>query len=240
MSNGYSRAAAAGIAGTIAGESAGNPESVGSGGAGLIGWTPPSSAYPNKNIVTGNAQADFNAQLQDLLAYANNNSAEAVNRGGVNLQTLKSATDPVQAASWWSAFEGPLVPGSDIRTGVAQQIYSSLNGYQPNSGYTQPGGSSTPANTQGFNLLNPGSWVPSIIQSVEKPFAELLERGALIVFGAVLIVIGIMRLSSNKQKQQIKNYVNTPGSKNTGSKVSEAAESAGAEASEAAEVAAVA
>ena len=48
--------AAAGIAGNIYQESKGNPESVGSGGGGLIGWTPLPSGF-----VTGNVQADLQA-----------------------------------------------------------------------------------------------------------------------------------------------------------------------------------
>lgn len=99
MTQGYSRAAAAGIAGTVAGESGGSPESVGSGGAGLIGWTPPSSAAPVTPIVTGNWQRDWDVQLQDLLRYADTNSAEAVARGGVSLTTLKQATDWVSPLS---------------------------------------------------------------------------------------------------------------------------------------------
>lgn len=136
MDNGYSRAAAAGVAGTIAGESSGSPEAVGSGGAGLIGWTPPSSASPIGNIVSNNWQQDFDNQLVDLLNYANSNSSEAVARGGVDLQTLKNATSPTQAAAWWSAFEGPLVPGSDVRDGVANSVYSALSGYKAGSKYT--------------------------------------------------------------------------------------------------------
>ncbi|HYK30287.1 MAG TPA: phage tail tip lysozyme, partial [Streptosporangiaceae bacterium] len=38
--HGYTKMAAAGIAGNIYQESKGNPESVGTGGGGLIGWTP--------------------------------------------------------------------------------------------------------------------------------------------------------------------------------------------------------
>lgn len=141
MTQGFSRAAAAGIAGTIAGESAGSPESVGSGGQGLIGWTPPTVPTPVTDIVTGNWQQDFDNQLRDLLYYAETNSAEAVARGGVDLATLKSATNPQQAASWWSAFEGPLVPGSDIRSSVVSEIYSALGG--STSYTTAPGTSSS-------------------------------------------------------------------------------------------------
>jgi Phage tail lysozyme len=208
MANGYSQAAAAGIAGTTAGESAGNPESVGSGGAGLIGWTPPSSASPNSNIVTGNRQQDFDNQLTDLLNYANSNSSEAVARGGVNLSTLKSASDPVQAASWWSAFEGPLVPGSDIRSNVAQQVFTALNGYKPNSGYTNPsaGGSSsssgsgstqtaqTTAATQcvGITLFGHcfGQTIPSV-SALEGDVLNWLERLGLFILGGIFVIMGL-------------------------------------------------
>ena len=44
LAHGYSHNAAAGIAGNIYQESKGNPESVGMGGGGLIGWTPLRSA----------------------------------------------------------------------------------------------------------------------------------------------------------------------------------------------------
>ena len=47
VDHGYSRFAAAGVAGNIFQESKGNPESVGSGGGGLIGWTPlPAASSP--------------------------------------------------------------------------------------------------------------------------------------------------------------------------------------------------
>ena len=120
VANGYSRAAAAGIASCIAGESSGDPESVGSGGAGLIGWTPPSSASPNVNIVTGNATADLNAQMTDIIAY---NNAQ----GSGRIAMLNAITDPVQAADFYSQnFERPLVTDSDVRSSVATSIYSQL------------------------------------------------------------------------------------------------------------------
>lgn len=67
MSHGYSKAAAAGIAGNAGGESGGNPEASGTGGRGLIGWTPPGT-LPN-SAFTGNRTRDFNAQLPLILKY---------------------------------------------------------------------------------------------------------------------------------------------------------------------------
>ena len=123
VDNGYSKAAAAGVASCVDGESAGNPESVGSGGGGLIGWTPLGSAAPNANIVTGNASADMMAQLADILFY---NSHEI---GASQVAGLNSQTDPVAAADYFSQyFEKPAVTDSDVRSSVAEQIFSELGG----------------------------------------------------------------------------------------------------------------
>ena len=123
VDNGYSKAAAAGVASCVDGESGGNPESVGSGGGGLIGWTPLGSAAPNANIVTGNASADMLAQLGDILYY---NSHEI---GASQVAELNSQTDPVAAADFFSQhFEKPAVTNSDVRTSVAEQVFSELGG----------------------------------------------------------------------------------------------------------------
>ncbi|MCL4513156.1 MAG: phage tail tip lysozyme [Candidatus Eremiobacteraeota bacterium] len=65
-SHGLSHNAAAGIIGNIAQESGGNPESVGTGGNGLIGWTPPLAG-----AVTGNPQRDLGFQLNAVMKYIN-------------------------------------------------------------------------------------------------------------------------------------------------------------------------
>jgi hypothetical protein len=122
VENGYSDAAAAGVASCVDGESGGNPESVGSGGGGLIGWTPISSAAPNSNIITGNAAQDMMAQLSDLLYY---NSTEI---GQSLVDELDSQTDPVAAADFYSQnFEKPAVTDSDVVPSVAEQIFSELS-----------------------------------------------------------------------------------------------------------------
>ncbi len=126
VEHGYSRAAAAGIAGCVDGESAGDPEAVGSGGGGLIGWTPISSAQPNPNIITGNAAQDMSTQLADILYY---NSSEI---GQSLVDQLNDISDPVAAADFYSLnFEKPAVIYSDVRPPVAQQIFSELGGLSP-------------------------------------------------------------------------------------------------------------
>jgi hypothetical protein len=114
VANGYSQAAAAGVAGCVAGESGGNPESVGSGGGGLIGWTPLPSG-----LVTGNATADLNVQFTKILAY---------NEGWSQyIPALNAQTNPVTAADFYSQnFERPAVTDSDVRSAVATMVYDAL------------------------------------------------------------------------------------------------------------------
>jgi LysM repeat protein len=119
--NGYSKAAAAGVASCVDGESGGNPESVGSGGGGLIGWTPIGSAAPNSNIITGNAGQDMMTQLQDILFYNSNEIGQG------QVAQLDSISDPVQAADFYSQnFEKPAVTDSDVVPSVAEQIFAQL------------------------------------------------------------------------------------------------------------------
>jgi len=121
VENGYSDAAAAGVASCVDGESGGNPESVGSGGGGLIGWTPIGSAAPNANIITGNVEQDMMTQLADLLFYNSNEIGQSL------VSQLNGITDPVSAADFYSQnFEKPAVTDSDVVPSVAEQIFSEL------------------------------------------------------------------------------------------------------------------
>lgn len=123
VENGYSRAAAAGVASCVDGESGGNPESVGSGGGGLIGWTPISSAAPDPDIITGNPARDMMTQLADILYY---NSTEI---GQSLVSQLNGVASPVPAADFYSQnFEKPAVTNSDVVPSVAQQVFSELGG----------------------------------------------------------------------------------------------------------------
>ena len=85
LAHGYSHNAAAGIAGNIYQESKGDPEAVGMGGGGLIGWTPLRSGF-----VTGNPAADLQTQLAAMLDY---------NQGWSSyLPALNAAASPASAA----------------------------------------------------------------------------------------------------------------------------------------------
>ena len=108
--HGYTGLAAAGIAGNIYQESGGNPESAGSGGGGLIGWTPLPGGF-----VTGNPAADLQTQLKALLAYNQQWSQY--------LPALNAATSASAAAYIYMAdFERPGIPAAANREAAASAV----------------------------------------------------------------------------------------------------------------------
>jgi tail lysozyme len=108
--HGYTGNAAAGIAGNIYQESHGDPESVGSGGGGLIGWTP----LPG-GLVTGNPSADLQAQLDAILTY---------NQGWAQyIPALNSAGSPAAAADIYvTDFERAGIPAASNREAAANAV----------------------------------------------------------------------------------------------------------------------
>jgi Phage tail lysozyme len=112
LAHGYSHNAAAGIAGNIYQESKGDPESVGMGGGGLIGFTPLPAGY-----VTGNVTADLQTQLSAVLTY---------NQGWSQyLPALNSAASPSAAASIYvTDFERAGIPAASTREASAQNVAS--------------------------------------------------------------------------------------------------------------------
>jgi Phage tail lysozyme len=110
VGHGYTKLASVGIAGNIYQESKGNPESIGSGGGGLIGWTPLPSGF-----VTGNAAADLQTQLAALLTY---------NQGWAQyIPMLNAATSPTNAAYvYMTYFERPGLPAAYNREGAAVAV----------------------------------------------------------------------------------------------------------------------
>jgi hypothetical protein len=110
VKHGYSDFAAAGMAGNMYQESRGDPESVGSGGGGLIGFTPLPAGY-----VTGNPSADLQTQLNAVLTY-NQQWSQFI-------PALNAATNAVQAADiYMNDFERPGIPAASNREGAAQAV----------------------------------------------------------------------------------------------------------------------
>jgi hypothetical protein len=108
--HGYTGLAAAGIAGNIYQESKGDPESVGLGGGGLIGWTPLPAGF-----VTGNIPADLQTQLEAILTYNQQWSAY--------VPALNAATSATEAADiYMSDFERPGIPAASNREAAADAV----------------------------------------------------------------------------------------------------------------------
>lgn len=108
--HGYTRLAAAGMAGNIYQESKGNPESVGTGGGGLIGWTPLPPGF-----VTGNPAADLRTQLAAVLTYNQQWSQY--------IPALNAATSATQAADiYMNYFERPGIPAAYNREAAAAAV----------------------------------------------------------------------------------------------------------------------
>jgi hypothetical protein len=109
-SHGYTRMGAVGIAGNMYQESKGDPESVGSGGGGLIGFTPLPGGY-----VTGNAAADLQTQLAAVVTY-NQQWAQYI-------PSLNAASNPTQAADiYMNYFERPGIPAAYNRETAANAV----------------------------------------------------------------------------------------------------------------------
>ena len=168
MSNGYNRTSAAGQVGAIAGESGGDPEAGGPGNAGFIQWTPGSKAAPVQPIMTGDRQADMDAQLSDILDYNDTN--------GPTEQLKNFKGSPVEAADFYSQnFERPAVTDSDVRADVANNIYQALAGYKSDASYTQYGGPSVKPGV--------GKGLGATAADNQNSFADSIAR--ILSFGAV-------------------------------------------------------
>jgi hypothetical protein len=110
IANGYSHNAVAGMAGNIYQESKGDPEAVGMGGGGLIGWTPLPSG-----MVTGNPAADLQTQLAAILTY---NQIWAS-----YIPALNAAATPADAAYIYvTDFERAGIPAASTREASAQDV----------------------------------------------------------------------------------------------------------------------
>ena len=91
-------------------ESGGNPESVGDGGGGLIGWTPLPGGY-----VTGNPAADLQTQLSAILTF-NQIWAQYI-------PALNAAGSPAEAANIYvTDFERAGIPAYGTREAAAEAV----------------------------------------------------------------------------------------------------------------------
>ncbi|MCW2903888.1 MAG: hypothetical protein JWO67_6153 [Streptosporangiaceae bacterium] len=139
--HGFTKYAAAGVAGNIMAESGGNPEILqagGGGGGGLIQWTP----YP-QGYITGDYLADLNTQLRAITTWG----------GGPGL--VNRAKSPSNAAQVYQDFyERPasLTASLPLRMASANAVYKAMGwGKFDNGGWLMPTGmpGSVPVNHTG-------------------------------------------------------------------------------------------
>jgi hypothetical protein len=115
LAHGYSPLAAAGIAGNIFQESKGDPEAVGMGGGGLIGFTPLPAGY-----ITGNYAVDLQTQLNAILTYNQQWSQY--------IPALNAATNATEAADiYMDDFERPGIPAAANREAAANAVAEACN-----------------------------------------------------------------------------------------------------------------
>jgi Phage tail lysozyme len=147
-SNGFTKFAAAGVAGNVDAESGGNPEILeigGGGGGGLIQWTP----YP-PGYITGNVQQDLMTQLNAILSWGGgpgivnrasspSNAAELYQdyyekpaNLSASLPTRMSSANAVYKAMGWGSFDqgGILPPGPTLTVNGTGQPEAVLNPQQ--------------------------------------------------------------------------------------------------------------
>jgi Phage tail lysozyme/Dolichyl-phosphate-mannose-protein mannosyltransferase len=195
MSRGYSKAAAAGAAGLVGGEAgpSGSPESVGSGGYGLIGWTPP--FYPYEYAAgavppwpTGNVGADMAAQLEAMYNWMQVNGWPAPQNRWPN--TAAGALQAAYSAS--AAYERPAVTGSDVHAFLVYGVFNHLA-----TGGRAPAGSMAWVGERGPDLL-PGAMADAVaftaLITIGTGLITRQLKNASATYGAFGTVIGIVAL----------------------------------------------
>jgi hypothetical protein len=165
-SHGFTRYAAAGVAGNVFAESGGNPEILqigGGGGGGLIQWTP----YP-PSYITGNYQADLYRQLNAILSWS----------GGPSL--VNRATSPSNAALiYQNYYERPANLSSSLpaRESSANAVYQAMGW-----GKFDGGGLAMPAGMPGGMPFNQTGQPEAILDPYQtrlfQEFVSKLTSGA--------------------------------------------------------------
>lgn len=104
-------------------------------------------------------------------------------------------------------------PQSGIGLSSLASWGNNVVGYGQVPGVAGSGTATTSSGGTGFSWTNPTSWLPSIVQPIETPINDILERGALIVFGAILVLVGMYRMTGAKPPEIPKGGSDGIGSK---------------------------
>lgn len=190
---GFSMTQAAGLMGNMENESSFNVESdaIDSNGypaVGLISWN--EQSYPNAGtLVTGNQKKDLKDQINYLKTNTDNfkegiqgNSAEAV--AGNFAQYVEVCQGCAPGGAQWTA-----------RRANANQIYSDAKAGKWPSG---PGVEQSNPKTQTTSFFSSLADVNSFFGDLIS--ADFWERAGLILFGAILVIVGIVILAGGPGK----------------------------------------
>jgi tape measure domain-containing protein len=130
--NGWSAAGAAGVAGNIYRESLGDPLSFGSGGRGLIGWTPPST-LPNSAFIPGQASLSLSRQLPLVNQFFHANMGRYIalanaqsDAGRAALVIMNMGERPAGSSQSDPFFPGVSTSAGSQRAAMARQIFEFL------------------------------------------------------------------------------------------------------------------
>jgi hypothetical protein len=179
--HGYNSTAAAGILGNMTQESGGSPEAQGSGGGGLIGWTPESAAQPIQPIITGNVKRDLTAQLQDVLNW---NVHMKAGPGFLN-----KASSPQDAARLYmnqAERPNPALANLANRQQSAVDVANAAKSGNWKAGNPVITTSTGPGSSIGGDIIG------AILSGLGLPnMADLMKRLGLILLGGALIIVGI-------------------------------------------------
>jgi hypothetical protein len=191
--HGYSANAAAGIAGNIEQESGGNPRAgTNPPGAGLIQelGDPGGSLASELNVILTYDDAQGQALIAQLNSQPTPQAAalfysqmfERPNAGLANNSNREQSAQEVAAA----AASGNWAPGAPTTTTTAASG-NIIPGWLQGIFNLVPGGKGV--NELG-GLLDPANWI------------DWLERGALMLFGGILILVGIHSLTKSAESKQ--------------------------------------
>lgn len=159
LAHGFTPVATAAIVGSAWGESGDSVESAGTGGNGLIGWTPARAGY-----VTGNVKKDEATQFPAVVEYIKTNGSIA------DMNRFKNVDEAL--AHFVSQYERPAAPGPDttIRTPAANAILKAIQAKNwkttGGGGGGSPAGGGTGANEMTLTSVPlPGfDWLPGFAQ----------------------------------------------------------------------------
>jgi hypothetical protein len=173
------------------------------------------AAYPGTTVAPGAGSVNDATGLWQILGLpAGNFTAAELTDPFYNAEmaVAKYTQAGNSFAPWQTYTEGTYT----VQSGVAPQPVSGSPSASGGTTLTSSTGSGG-----GINLLNPTTWTPANIakelfggifgiSGIGADITDILERGALMLFGAILVIIGIIRLSGGSPVEKVKQAASSP------------------------------